>query len=377
MKLSPEGEMLIIGARIEIDPTLRDRFIELIKQGLDWGKVLYLATNHKMLTLVWYHIKSFDLVRYLDPQISRLMATVYNAHAERNRLYLEEFGRVLEAADALKVRIVPLKGALLLGTIYTDLGMRTINDIDILVERDAIETLMDAFDRLGYSQKTYDSIKGDLRPVSRRKKLFWTLYVSNLMPFRKKAESALVGSYSFDVHVTITWKGKEQYEIDMAELFEKTHEVGFLGTRYFPLSCEDNIIHLCGHLYRHAVLLDTIRDVDDLALIKFCDLREFILASTKHLSWNRLTERVESYRIQKPVYYTFHYLDMLYRDTVPRDFLENIRPEDTSYLDQYGMLDSENAARWRLSFMERMFNFKRLTIERAFNQELFRSHKMD
>lgn len=360
MNLAPERELIIIASRVEIEPRLKERFTYLLSKRLDWGEIIHLAALHKVFTLLWYHLRNLDLTNIMEAQVSRLFETCYTAHQERNRYYLNEFVRILKAADEQGIRIAPLKGALFFGTIYPELGMRTINDIDILVpEEDKLE-ITQLLTSLGYAQQEYDPVSEELMPISRKERLFWNLYISNLFPFRRKAESPLVATYNIDVHLSITWKGKEQYFVDTEELFERSNPIFYEGVKCFPLSFEDNLIHLCSHLYRHAVLFDTIRDLDDLALIKFCDIREYIRERGSKIEWDELTNMVKSYGIERPVYYALYYVYMLYNDTVPQRFLKAIRPENLEYLDQYGMLDTKKVFKWKLPFIERLFNTKRL-----------------
>ena len=77
------------------------------------------------------------------------------------------------------------------------------------------------------------------------------------------------------------------------------------------------------------------------------------------IDWSELRERIRAYGIERPVYFALHHLYELFRDTIDETFLSDIRPEDTKYLDQFGMLDADDAFTWHIPFMERLFNFSR------------------
>lgn len=360
MNLTPEQELIIIASRVDINPPLKERFKTLLRQRLDWGKIIYQAVTHKVFTLLWFHIRSSGLSDSLEPEVKNLFRTSYRFHQERNRSYLSEFGRILEVATRRNIRIVAIKGALFLGRIYPDLGMRTISDIDVLIAEEDVKKITHLLFELGYTQGKYDPFSEKVKPLSRKEKLFWTLYVSNLYPFRRKAEASFITTYNLDVHVSITWKGAEQYFVDTKELLNRSHLKTTYELSLFSLPFYDNLIHLCCHLYRHAVLLDTIRGLDDLALIRFCDIREYIRKESQHIKWGRIAQKVKEYAIERPVYYALYYLRFLYNDTVPLEFLEVIRPKDVAYLNQYGMLDSRKKFEWKMPFIERVFNTKRL-----------------
>lgn len=80
---------------------------------------------------------------------SQLAQDYYHCSAHNQMLYHELEG-ILSALRQAQIRVALLKGAALAGTLYEDISLRPMNDIDLLVPRHDLERAVEAVNRLGY-----------------------------------------------------------------------------------------------------------------------------------------------------------------------------------------------------------------------------------
>src|SRR5262249_37110721 len=77
----------------------------------------------------------------------------YLSTLARNLLYMKALDGALDAFAAARVPVQPLKGALLLETLYGgDLGVRAMGDLDLLVRPDTLQRASRALLDIGYQQ---------------------------------------------------------------------------------------------------------------------------------------------------------------------------------------------------------------------------------
>ena len=79
----------------------------------------------------------------LHPHLRDYLATQRQRSAARVTLLMQDLEDVLAALAAAGIQALPLKGSLLSTQYYPEAGLRPMNDLDLLVRRDAVEVEMD------------------------------------------------------------------------------------------------------------------------------------------------------------------------------------------------------------------------------------------
>ena len=121
---------------------------ELVKKAGEQGvaPVLHWKLNEsKDLDLL--PTGSMDQLR----QAGKRLAVDYYRCAAQNQLLYAELGRILGALESAGVACILLKGAALGTSVYPDPALRPMNDLDLLVDRSALERGVDAIRELGYA----------------------------------------------------------------------------------------------------------------------------------------------------------------------------------------------------------------------------------
>lgn len=113
----------------------------------------------------------------------------YVGTRNQNTLYFNELNMILEQAKLNNIHCYPVKGPMLIPSLYNDFGIRSMNDIDFLIKHDDIEKIDYFMCSLGYIQGRYRQGKNEIIPYERNKKINWKLHMSNLLPYVKKVDS--------------------------------------------------------------------------------------------------------------------------------------------------------------------------------------------
>ena len=91
--------------------------------------------------------------RRMSEQARQTLKANYVLNAIRNEAVMAEVLRVTAALEEAGITAVPLKGAGLIGTLYSDPALRTLSDVDLLVPRKKCEQAAVLLGRLGYEPR--------------------------------------------------------------------------------------------------------------------------------------------------------------------------------------------------------------------------------
>jgi len=91
-------------------------------------------------------------VRRQLSELKHQAETEYYQSLAQNQLLFHELGGVLTALEDQGIQVILLKGAALAQTLYEDIGLRLMNDLDLLVRREEIDLAMGILQRHGYTE---------------------------------------------------------------------------------------------------------------------------------------------------------------------------------------------------------------------------------
>jgi hypothetical protein len=221
-----------------------------------------------------------------------------------------------------------------------------MNDLDFLIKFEEIEALKEAMKLLGYLQGEYDFSEGKIKEFSRSKLLAWLNKMNNLPTFIRLTEARVADFILIDFSFAF---GLDR-DIEAASLV-------FQHAQDAYLTPPDFFLHLCCHLYKEATSALWIHDGCDLNLIKFCDVREFILQKMKKSDVAEAVEFAKTHNMAEPVYYTIDALRLIYDDGYEADILADLNISDDGFLEHFGKHDFKNEIRWQKSFWARFFSY--------------------
>jgi hypothetical protein len=142
----PEMEIVLLCARVGLDDDVSRRAEELLAGPIDWGRVVQLATWHKMLPLLYWNLKGLPAAAPFLNSLHRFFAGVTAMTLSR---VVELKGVVQEFRDA-GIPVVPHKGPVLSAYLYGNMVLRQVGDIDVVVRRSDVDRAREILVRRGY-----------------------------------------------------------------------------------------------------------------------------------------------------------------------------------------------------------------------------------
>ncbi|ARD56194.1 nucleotidyltransferase family protein [Bacillus sp. FSL L8-0215] len=352
--LSNEQRLLLLSSRIQLNEQEEESIRALLKDGIDMPKLIGLASRHKVLQLMTPHLIRLDDEKNITTTYKFLLHYHYIGNRQKNVERFKEFKRLLQTFRNAKLKAVPLKGAILTPLVYKDYGLRMMSDLDFLIHPDDRKNASSLLKKEGFIIGKYDWAADQEIPIEREEEMMWRINAGNLYSHIKRSGEDFLKvhrvDFSYDVEL------KKNYEATNA-LLDAAEEKPFFQTDVYLLQPLDFLIHLAFHLYKEATNVQYVYLHADLNLIKFCDVREYVMFAEEQnqLDWHALQERAKELGAEKALFYTFTFLDLLYQ-TNYIDELKQLDMSDQSFLEAYGENDFGSSKIWKKSFIERFFS---------------------
>jgi len=259
METRPEHELLLCCARNYIEAERVGRRLEaLLGKDIDWVYLLKTATRHKIWPLLYWSLNS----TYPEAVPKDILATLrdyFYANATRNLFQTRELLNLLNLLQSNEIRVIPYKGVMLTASIYGNLALRHIGDLDILVHEQDFQKTKDLLIEEGYQPHL---------------QLHWEHHFVNAD-----------GTIGVDLHMAIA-PSYLSFPLDFESLQSRLEPISFAGTRMYTIQPEDLLLILCVQWGK-----DCCEGRERLA--QLCDVAQ-LLRVHQSIDWVRLLEQART-----------------------------------------------------------------------------------
>jgi len=293
-----------------------DERVDLIRRpDFDHGRLVEQAMRHGLLAALADFLNRHGLRRDLParlrpPVMSYLRYSEYRAH-----FLTVEAARVAAAMADAGVTLAFTKGIVLQESLYGVPGIRTFNDIDVMVAPADRDRIRDVLLDVGFTASTdFDPGAKVLKPISRAAERMYRMSPDHWPHFRRLTGDICMPDVSIDVANDLTWHGSE-WRVPMEAVLADVVTVSVGGGVTLPtLSPVHTFLFLCLHVFREGWIERTARG-KDVSLAQFVDI-------ARH--WERLTPRtrgdvaatVARFGLGDPIAWVCGHLDALFGMTV-------------------------------------------------------------
>lgn len=205
----------------------------------EWSDFLQFVVTHRIAPFIFDCLKESNA----PPRVKDALQALHTRNALRNLGIFAEASRIFSVFNSMSVRVMGLKGIHLAGCVYSDVSLRTMADIDLLVMREDLERASECLRGLGYSASE------EVEP--------WTHH--HLPAFVKQ------GAASVEVHWTIP--PTHAFAIDLAGIWEGSRELKIGEGRLLVPSHEHTLCMLSVHTIYHHKMRSGLRPLVDVAEI--------------------------------------------------------------------------------------------------------------
>ncbi|MFQ5900161.1 MAG: nucleotidyltransferase family protein [Thermodesulfobacteriota bacterium] len=240
--------------------------VPAVPKGIDWNLVSDMAEEEGLSGVVYILIRGKEGI---PPEVLEGFQNRYYTNVMNNLFLFNSLKPVLECLESNDIIPVVFRGASLMGGVYSFFGMRSFQDIDLLIRE------VDLF-------KTINLLK---------KEGFYSCdpYISVLC----KAHLNIDLHTDFMTYSRVKPVGLA-IDTDLDSIFERAMEQEVQGLKFLTLHPEDGILSLAVHLQMHS--FDR--------LLGFLDIARIIDHYRDGIDWERLFERARSMNLERTLYYS-------------------------------------------------------------------------
>lgn len=288
-------------AKPNIDQGTAEKIKETLSLDLNWAYFFERARSEGVLSLVYKSLCEIDDAESILPEgIMERLKSCYYTIAARNTLLYEKLNNILTSFNQARIEVIILKGMVLAETIYSDIALRPMYDIDILIRKEDFLSVEDRLKDLGYINSV--SYPEDFHKDNMMVDVHWDLM--NITRVKSRGKS---------------------YRIDMDKVWRNSVFIEIPGQKIRILSPEHCLMDLCLHLTLHHGLN---------GLIWFVDIARLIKHYKNEIDWNKFIEDSLRYKIYKPLYYTFYYVKNILGQEIPLFVLDKLKPKRQNLLEK-------------------------------------------
>ena len=230
---SPEQEALVCCARASMDANNAERLRELVEQGIDWEYLVWAAHRNRMTPLLYWNLHNTCPESVPIPVMDKLRQN-FHVNARHNLRRTRELVKLLGHFKASGVDCMPYKGPLLAFSVYGQLSLRQFKDLDLLIDKQDVETAKELLLSEGY-RESYEPKNGEEADI-----------IAN--PVREFISRD--GNIAVDLH----WGLERTYlpfPVDLARLRGHMQPVEVAGKTVLGPAPEELVLILCMHGSRH------------------------------------------------------------------------------------------------------------------------------
>jgi Uncharacterised nucleotidyltransferase len=234
----------------------------------------------------------------LDEVHRNSLQSYYYQTIRVNLQLIHALKEVLHLASQRGLAVVLLQGVDLLHSVYDDLGLRPMMDIDLWVSKNDYDELARVLTQLGYDR---DPVYPN---TYRRRSIVLDIHTHILWADRIRARKLLLG------------KSEEH-------LIETVRAIEIEGEKALCLSPYDQVLYLTLHAFKHRVD----------RLIWLVDIKR-ILEHWKTAEWERLVRRAEDLGQAKSLLYIIFLLDQGFHFRISQDAVELLQKKSLGPLEK-------------------------------------------
>jgi putative nucleotidyltransferase-like protein len=239
-----------------------------------------------------------------EPLAVALRRDAYRSVARHQRL-VSMAAPLIKALESAHVPVIALKGLVLGARYYADPADRPMRDVDLLVRREHVETVLHAAADLGLHRfDDRHSLAFDLR--------FGSALVLTPTPADDSRPS-------IDIHWGLFVDGTVGTEPgpSLDRIWERAAPLDIAGMRLLALDPDDMLLHLAAHLAIHHAFG---------GLLWYCDLALMLRDPATGLDWNAIIARAEGLRLRGVLSLVLDAVCELFGVGVPVEVTRWLRP---------------------------------------------------
>jgi len=280
------------------DPAALEAAREMANMGdLDWDAWRQAADAEALSPLLYRILQGRGFV---PAAIAGRLQAAYHQNARRNMLIFHELGNVLRSLTAQGIPVMLLKGAALAETVYGNIALRPMGDLDLLLHREHVPRALKALEAAGYVATQPEARAG--------------------LALEYENELALVRPGPTGIPVELHWNlldsTHHQDRLPTDWLWQTARPVDVESVQTWILGPTVQLLHLCAHLALHH---------QGEGLLWRHDIAEVIQFYRDDVDWEELLARASAFDLVLPLQAVLPQIAEGWGAPVPLPTLERLR----------------------------------------------------
>ncbi|MDE0686428.1 MAG: nucleotidyltransferase family protein [Candidatus Poribacteria bacterium] len=300
-----EHRILLLCATSWLFPEDKELLENLLREGnFSWRKILFEAKKHDMVPLLYANFKDFE-PGLIDEEIISEIKRHYHRVTSTNIMFHSELVKLQRLFSDAGIPTIVLKGMILIRTVYTDIGLRPMCDLDLLAKPTDWTSINKILRSQGYTTtENYNLLReGEVYDYS---------FCFGASEFVKHGPIDV----ALDLHFNPIWVGNIAEE----SLWSRTTVVKEVGVDMLCLCPEHQLAHLCVHLNHHNYML----------LKWFVDIYALLHRYKEDLDWHYIIEKFANTGTGVSIYYSLLLTRRLLGSIIPDWVLKPLTPSVTA-----------------------------------------------
>ncbi|MBI2486990.1 MAG: nucleotidyltransferase family protein [Deltaproteobacteria bacterium] len=297
MNLSNENNLLLCCIQTETSESKSDRIKKLLTLPLNWEEILQSAFWHGITPLLYHSLKGIEESKLIPQIVMDQLKTDHHRNIGKNMHFYAELSGILKAFRENRIKVIVLKGGALAQTVYGNIALRPMSDIDLLIKTEDLSHAEKIMSDLGYL------FEGN-------KPLEWYRENHFHLSYFHPEKTILVeihwhiGRASHPSQIAITDTGF------IERWWERTRTVEISGMKTLLLCPDDLLVHLSLHFIKHRFISGGFKGpfTSRGALIQLCDIFQILKHYKNEFNWARLQREAEEYGITSLISSTLYLL---------------------------------------------------------------------
>lgn len=293
--INPEGKILLLCLHPTIDEQTNQHITEIINEGIDWNYLLKIADKHRVMAMVYRCLNNLTNLK-IPAYISKQLRNSFLSNSKRNLLITNKLFKIISLFSKENIRVIPYKGTVLAGCVYGKLSLRQVYDIDIIIDRQDLESTRKLLISQGYQLKeNFDHEQSYFNPTNQ-------------------------------VEIDVHWQFTPFYfplKVSFDDLWQNRQILSLNNQKIETLSSEDLLFLLCIQIAKDC--WERKQKIEYLA--KVSDIAQ-VIAKTPDLNWLELFNKGENQDTQRIIYFALILAHNLFKITLPDNIIKQLEQDE-------------------------------------------------
>jgi hypothetical protein len=288
-------EIFLLCATADMSPARVSLASHILSSTLDWDYLHELSEFHNVSQLIANNLINSELSGLVPASYLERLVRVYKNSLYRNIVLASEQEKILSEFDRHGINTILLKGTALSEQLYGDPGMRTVGDIDILVEPHKLAAAGSLLLEMGYQQseskQTWDHPFHDI-------------------PYYKQLQ--------FPSIIELHWNLQDPrlVSVPLEQIWRRAYSIPVKNGKTSVLSPEDTLLLLASNLPK----------ISGHRLRALCDIFELLKKYRDVLDWEYVIESSHSWGVEIALYYTLKRIKEILAAPISDAIIKRVKP---------------------------------------------------